>query len=114
MTEQQGDPPAAPPVRVKVYGVFNLTRRAYLTIEVVGLLVVPALLLTAYLLPRPRPGPGGVLPPWKAWLAWFLDLTPWLALLVLLVEPVEIYLVLRRFARKQAEQPIAPTTPPQS
>jgi hypothetical protein len=102
MTEPQDED--RPPVRVKVYGVVNLTRRTYLTIQVVGLIVVPGLLLAAYLLPRPRAQPGGFLPWWQASISGFLDATPWLALLILLVEPIETYFVLRRFARKQAEQ----------
>jgi hypothetical protein len=103
----------APPVRVKVYGLVHLSRRTYLIIQGVGLVVVPGLLLAAYLLPRPRT-PVAQLPFWQQFLVRFLDWTPWMALLILIVEPIETYFVLRRFAHKQAEQqpPRRQPTPP--
>src|SRR5438309_60143 len=92
------------PVRVKVYGLVPLTRRAYLTIQCVGLAVVVIAFTAGVGLARPRPPRVGELPPVAAALVVLLDLLPWLAGLFLLAGLLETWVVLKAFARKEAEQ----------
>jgi hypothetical protein len=92
------------PVRVKVYGLLRMTRRTYLTCQAVGLVLLAAVLVVWALTPRPAPGPDGRLPPGANVLDLVLKLTPWAALLVLAAEAVETMLVLRAFARAEAER----------
>jgi len=92
------------PVRVKVYGLIPLTRRTYLVLQCVGLAVVVAAFAVGVCLARPAPPPGGELPPFAAALVLLLDILPWLALLFLLAGLLETWFVLRKFARKEAEQ----------
>jgi len=91
-----------PPVRVKVYGLLNLTRRTYLTFQTLGLLAALAAIGVGLWWPRPQLPAGGPTPRQQLFL-WLLDSLPWLAGLVLVIEAVETYLVLHQFARKQAQ-----------
>jgi 4-amino-4-deoxy-L-arabinose transferase-like glycosyltransferase len=93
-----------PPVRVKVYGLLNLTRRTYLTLQVLGFVVGLGAIGVGLWCPRPKI-PVGVEPPLGLVLVLaLLDSLPWLAPIVLLLEAGETFLVLRRFAQKQAQQ----------
>ena len=91
-------------VRVKVYGLFSLTKRAYLVVQgfYFGLVVVAFAL--GLCLPRPQPVRGEPLPPLAAVVGRLLDGLPWLALLFLLAVATETRIVLKKFARKEAEQ----------
>jgi hypothetical protein len=104
------------PVRVKVYGLISLTKRTYLTIQIIGLVLVPTLLLVSLWLPRPQLPPGRELSPQTQFFVWLLDIVPWLCLLILIVEPIETLIVLRRFSQKQKEAEetarLAETQPP--
>ena len=93
-----------PPIRVKVYGLLPLTKRAYLVVQGIGLAVVVAAIVVGVCLPRPVPPPGEELPPFVATQVALLDFLPWLAVLFLIAGMVETCLVLGRFARKEAAQ----------
>jgi hypothetical protein len=101
-------PAAVKPVRVKVYGLFPMTRRTYVVFQVVGLCVVTGLMAIglAAMIPARQLFPRFSLPPapipadW--WLLQALLSLFWLGLLTLLVEVVETLVVLKKFARAEA------------
>jgi hypothetical protein len=97
------------PARVKVYGLLRLTRRAYLTVQVVGLLVGVAALTLGLYLPRQKPEDGEPLLPFVRFFNLFLDLLPWIVLLLLILMAVETYVVLKKFDRL-AVGPAVPDT----
>ncbi len=92
------------PVRVRVYGLVALTRRTYLVVQAVGLGVVVAAVAVGVALPRPMPPEGEPLPPFAAAVAALVEWLPWLAVLFLIAGVVETALVLREFARMEADQ----------
>src|SRR5438093_209112 len=102
-------------VRVKVYGLIPLTKRTYLVLQALGLGVIVAAFAAGVCLPRPKPARGEVLPPVAVMAVRLLDWLPWLALLFLAAGAAETWLVLRKFARKEAEQraasPVADSAP---
>src|SRR5438094_4144479 len=99
-------------VRVKVYGLISLTKRTYLVMQGVGLGLVVFLFTLGLCLPRPKPGRGELLPSLAVVVVRLLDGLPWLALLFLLAGAVETWIVLKKFARKEAEQcALAPGEP---
>jgi hypothetical protein len=85
------------PVRIKVYGLVSLTRRTYLLLQAVGVAVLSTLLAVGLCLPRPAS-----LADDAPVLAGLLDVLPWLVGLILLLEGIETYFVLRRFAHQEA------------
>ena len=103
-----------PPVRIKIYGLISLTKRAYLTWVAVGavglaaLLVVWAVTVTPET-PLEKTGQAP-LTPWYLWRKW----APWLIGAGALLGGIEAYFVLNRFRRAEAErQPsAAPGTTP--
>jgi hypothetical protein len=95
--------------RVKVYGIVRMTRRAYLTTQVVGLLMAVALMVFALCAPHPESvDPRGKRAAFAKVFGTFLDWLPWICLLVIVLGAVETYVVLGRF--KKAE--LAHTDPP--
>jgi hypothetical protein len=95
------------PVRVKVYGLISLTRRVYLTLQVIGLLVAVAAFSLGLALPRPVLPRGERVPPFAVATLALIDLLPWLALLFVAIGALETWIVLRKFAHKEAEQATA-------
>jgi hypothetical protein len=105
------------PVRVKMYGLFSLTKRRYLTQAVVGVVVVVLALVGWWFAspfirgPLARPD----LPPSVAATAvtyvavW--DSVPWILLAALAFKAVEVAVVLRIFGRKEASTGAAAKTP---
>src|SRR5438874_6186377 len=91
-------------VRVKVYGLFSLTKRTYLVLQGLGFALVVVVFTLGLSLPRPKPARGEHLPPLAVAVLRLLDLLPWLALLFLLAGTTETWIVLKKFARKEAEQ----------
>jgi len=91
------------PVRVKVYGLFSLTRRRYLAQAAAGA-VCAFLMLAAWWLGWPwlraRLAPLPVTPTVRLILA-VLERAPWLLLAALLCKGAEMVIVLRRFSRKE-------------
>jgi len=95
------------PVRIKYYGVMRLTRPTYLVLQSIALFLCAALMvvgLVAILLT------GTVLPDLPAQEAGADFLTAllvslfWIGLLALVAESIETYVMLRKFARAEAEQ----------
>ena len=93
-----------PPVRIKLYGLFSLTKRGYLiwcAIGAVGLLGLLIWWAVSTGPPTPLEQSGQYpLAPWFLWRNW----GPWLIAAGLLLGGLEVILVLRRFRRAEAEQ----------
>jgi hypothetical protein len=103
-----------PPVRVKIYGLLWVTRRAYLAWVGVGAagLVVVLIGWALTITPATPLEKSGEYPlhPWYLWRVY----APWLVAAGFLLGGVEAYFVLRRFRRAEAERQQAPardTTP---
>ena len=103
--------PPPKPVRVKVYGLFPLTRRRYLwqaAFGVAGLVV----LLTIWLVVWPEMQARLAhlkLNPWMNVICAIVAQTPWIVLGVAVFKGVEAIVVLRQFAAKEREQRPAPS-----
>ena len=97
-----------PPVRVKVYGLFGMTRRTYLVCQALTLVVGLAALAFAM---SWRPVAVSLPTDRQRFFLTLFQLFPWLVLLILLLGALETWLVLRQFARKQAEADRASSPP---
>jgi hypothetical protein len=103
----------AEPVRVKVYGLFSLTRRRYLKQAVAGGFYLCVLLAAWWLgwpVLRERLA-RGELPRAMALTVAILDNGPLILLAAALYKAAEVYFVLRLFARKEALQAASPPSP---
>lgn len=103
-----------PPVRVKIYGLISLTRRAYLYCVAVGVVGLVVLLVIWGLTagpPTPAEKSGQFpLTPIYIW----RNYAPWLLAAAALLEGIEVYVVLKRFRRAETERQqtaAADTTP---
>lgn len=94
------------PVRVKVYGLLSRTRRQYVSQQVVAVvLMIPLLAIWVYWQTQIVPELAGRnLPRYLALLMGLFDAIPWLVAPLLLAIALETFLVMRIFARKEAEQ----------
>jgi len=92
------------PVRIKLYGLLSLTRRTYLILQGIVLLVGLGILALGLWYPRPHLPAGGVPTPEQQFYLWLLDSLPYVAGLILLLEGLETVIVLRQFAGQEAEQ----------
>jgi hypothetical protein len=93
-------------VRVKVYGLFPLTRRRYLWQAAFGGLGL-SLLFAVWLAAWPQIAerlPHVRLDPWAAAVVAVVAQTPWILLALALFKAVEMWFVLRLFAVREAEQ----------
>jgi hypothetical protein len=86
---------ASAPVRVKVYGLVSLTRRAYLICQAFGLTL--GLILMAIGIWGPRTGV-------EDFFVTFLNVLPSVSLVILAAGALETLVVLAHFRRKEAEQ----------
>ena len=93
--------PPPPPVRIKVYGLIPLTRRGYLLCQAGGVVLLLVLLVLWALFIAPKPMPPQLALPWRL----VLENTPLIFLVVVLLEGVETFVVLRRFRRAEAQRP---------
>jgi hypothetical protein len=92
------------PVRVKVYGLFSRTRRRYLIEATIGAVFGSALFVAWWL------GWSSLrqhltahdLPPALRFIVVVLDRAPWILLGAALIKGMEVFLVLRSFARREA------------
>lgn len=97
-----------PPVRVKVYGLISLTRRTYLFCVAVGVVGMAALLvLWALTAGTPTPAEKAGKFPLTPIYIW-RNYAPWLLAAAALLEGIEVYVVLKRFRRAEAERSQAP------
>jgi hypothetical protein len=93
-----------PPVRVKVYGLISLTRRAYLICVAVGGVGLLALLvLWALTAGTPTPAEKAGKFPLTPFYIW-RNYAPWMLAAAALLEGIEVTIVLKRFRRAEAEQ----------
>jgi hypothetical protein len=93
-----------PPVRIKLYGLFSLTKRAYLTwvcLGTVGLLALLVVWLVTITPESPLEKSGKY--PFNPWFLWRIY-APWIIAGGLLLGWLEAYLILKRFRRAEAER----------
>jgi hypothetical protein len=100
-------------VRVKVYGLFALTRRRYLFQATAGGVCIVALLLAWYfgwaaLKQRLERLPA---PPILSVMIQVLDWAPWILIATAVYKLLEVIVVLRCFARKAAAEAPPPAAP---
>jgi hypothetical protein len=93
-----------PPVRVKVYGLISLTKRTYLVwVAIGGLGLVALLVLWALTAGTPTPAEKAGNFPLTPFYIW-RNYAPWLLAAAALLEGIEVYVVLKRFRRAEAER----------
>jgi hypothetical protein len=101
------------PVRVKVYGLFKRTRKRYLIDSALGLAALLAVFVAWFALWPVLHGRiessrqqlhWAELPTWMRLTVAVLDVLPWILTATALFKCLEMFLVLRCFARKEAEQ----------
>ena len=96
------------PIRVKVYGLVSQTRRRYVLQSIFGLGYGVALLILWWKLwPGMRENltrPDLQLPTHMIVTVAVLNELPWILLIVAAIKAFEMWIVLRRFAQKEAEQ----------
>jgi uncharacterized membrane protein YcjF (UPF0283 family) len=94
------------PVRVALYGLFRVTRRTYLAMQVATALGLVVLLTIAILLQGDRKQLDAFPdPPWQvAFLGWASRNLVWVTLGLAALVVLETVIVLRRFASKEAER----------
>jgi hypothetical protein len=101
--------------KVKVYGLFWMTRKTYLTIQITGLVIVLAIMAVIASWHPPEAPPGEHLPPVVAAIVFFLDYLPWITFGVLLLVGIETWIILAKFKRLEAQQKaLAELNPPPS
>ena len=93
------------PVRVKVYGLVSMTRRGYL-MQLAGAVTLVLVLLAFHYLrwPEVRPDATKVRGQFQRYVIAFFDHVHWIAAVIAVLLALEAWLVLRRFARKEAER----------
>ena len=97
------------PTRVKLYGLFNVTRRGYLTqLTIAGFLLIGLLVIWSYLPPPPSQQKGS-LPPSATRIWWLLHNLPWVVFALVVLYGIEAAIVLRRFAQKEALEKTQPS-----
>jgi hypothetical protein len=101
------------PIRIKLYGFLWLTKQGYLLLMVVGGILLVGLMIAWLLIPFPAKLPEQAPPSTALWF-WLWKLLPWIALAGAVLEGIESYLVLRRFAKEEAIQRAASEPPPKS
>jgi hypothetical protein len=95
------------PVWIKYYGLIPMTRRGYLLTTTIAGVLAAGIFAAAFA--------SGYLPPLSTlWqpvklegppaLVWVYNHLYWIILVCLVLEVIDIYTVLRRFAQKEAEQ----------
>jgi hypothetical protein len=87
------------PVRLRFCG-FQLTRRGYLTVQCVLMLVLAVLIVVLYKLASRAPTVGAS--PWQILVTVVVRNLYWIVPLALVLDGIEVLLVLRRFADKEA------------
>ena len=92
------------PIRIKLYGLFTVTRRSYLTqLGIAGILLAALVFLPSFL-PLTPPGRGVELPEGIQRMLSLLRNLPWIALGVAVLFGIEACFVFRRFRREEARR----------
>lgn len=104
---RQRHQPDGDPVRIKLYGLFWITKRGYVMQLIVGAIMAASLLGFWICLRMPgRP----LFPPkkapsfWEALGPWLLDNLHLIVLAMIVLYGIEALMVFRRFAQSEAEQ----------
>jgi hypothetical protein len=93
------------PVRIRLYGLFSMTRRGYLMQLAIAVVLLCLLAGVQFFVPKlPEPKPGEEVPPHLTRMIWLLNHTLWIAVGVGLLFALEAFVVLRRFRRTEAQQ----------
>lgn len=90
------------PVKVKVYGIFSVTKQKYIY-QLIMTVLLAGCLLYAWQAMRPQLAPGKA-PKEFAPVMWWIDRVPYAVMVILGLVCVEAILVFRAFARKEAAQ----------
>jgi hypothetical protein len=99
------------PIRIKLYGLFTMTRRGYLTQLVIAAFLLVALAVLPSFLPLAPPGRGIEVPDRLLLVLSVLKNLPWIALGLAVLFGIEAFFVLRRFRREEARrQPLSSPT----
>jgi hypothetical protein len=98
-----------PPIRIKLYGLFSITRRGYITqLVLAGIMLVALIGMWLYLRQKINPA----LSPDVARIREVFDYIPWVALAIAVLYVIEAVIVLRRFAREEEARRRAPQPQP--
>jgi hypothetical protein len=101
------------PVRVKVYGLVSMTRRGYLTQLAFEVLLVILVLLFRWLVwARVRPNPAKFRDQRLLYVIAIWDNVQWIVAVFAALLVFEAWLVLRRFAQKEADRASQPPAKP--
>jgi hypothetical protein len=87
------------PVRLRFCGLW-LSRRGYLALQALLMFILAILIGVLYRLAIKTPQTGAL--PWQIVVKQIVQNLPWIVPLVLVLDGIEVLLVLRRFADKEA------------
>ncbi len=94
------------PIRIKLYGLFSVTRRGYIAQLAIGGLLLIGLLIVRAMMPSLSQLGGQTedMAVRGRVMLWLLDNLHWVVLAFVILFGVEAFFVLRRFARLEAER----------
>lgn len=99
------------PVRVRLYGIFWVTKRRYILQLILAAVLLAVLVTVSVRWQEVRPRVIQAEMPWLNVTVPFLDASPWIILAVTGLQVLEAFYVFRAFARKEREGPTAPPAP---
>ena len=105
------------PIRIKLYGFLWLTKQGYYLLMSVGVALLVGLLIAWLVIHFPAELPKDAPPQTQMWfgvakVVW--QWVPWIALAAAVLEGIESYLVLRRFAQEEKVQRAQAEPPPKT
>ena len=103
------------PVKVKVYGLFWQTKRRYVVQSIIGIVYGVGLLIIWWLKWKPFREtllrPDAPMPGWMIVTIIVLNELPWILLITAVIKAFEMWIILRKFKAKEAEQLANPPKP---